>query len=82
MKRTSTKTISTEEFDAKFDRGEDISQFLDLDRATVIKKVNVDFPAWMVERMDLEARKLNVSRQAVIKMWVRDRLDPRHLLSA
>lgn len=51
-----------------------MSLFLDFEKATVVRRVNVDFPAWMIERLDQEAAKLNVSRQAVIKMWISDRL--------
>ncbi len=72
----SRKKISAAAFDGKFDRGEDISGFLDLKKAVVVRRVNVDFPAWMVAMLDREALKLNVSRQAVIKMWIRERLDP------
>ena len=68
------KTISAREFDAKFDRGEDITPYLDFDRAIVVKRVNVDFPSWMIKRLDIEASKLNVSRQAIIKMWIHQRL--------
>ena len=66
--------ITAEEFDLKFNRGEDISAFLDLKKATVVKRVNVDFPVWMIKRLDDEALKLNVSRQAIIKMWIHDHL--------
>lgn len=66
--------ISVAEFDAKFERGEDLSPYLDFEKAVVVRRVNVDFPAWMVERLDREALKLNVSRQAVIKMWIHERL--------
>lgn len=75
------KTITATEFDKKFDRGEDITPYLDLKKAVLVRKVNVDFPDWMVKRLDREALKLNVSRQAVIKMWIRDRLDPHHRIS-
>jgi hypothetical protein len=68
------KTISPEEFDAKFERGEDITPYLDFEKAVVVKRVNVDFPTWMIERLDQEALKLNVSRQAIIKMWIHERL--------
>jgi hypothetical protein len=70
------KRISAAALDRKFDRGEDITPYLDLKNATVVQRVNVDFPAWMVEMLDREAVKLNVSRQAIIKMWIRERLDP------
>ena len=75
------KTISAAAFDRRFDRGEDISEYLDLKNATVVQRVNVDFPSWMVEMLDHEAVKLNVSRQAIIKMWIRERLDPGHRLT-
>ena len=72
-------------FDKKFDNGEDITEFLDLSKARrpghEQKRVNVDFPAWMVDLLDQEALKLNVSRQAIIKMWIRDRLNPSHRIA-
>ncbi|MBI4062997.1 MAG: CopG family transcriptional regulator [Elusimicrobia bacterium] len=68
--------MSSEDFDAKFERGEDIFKYMDFEKATVVKRVNVDFPAWMVKLLDQEALKLNISRQAVIKMWIHDRLNP------
>jgi len=68
------KTITAAEFDAKFDRGEDITPYLDLENAVVVRRVNVDFPDWMVKKLDQEAQNLNISRQAVIKMWINDRL--------
>jgi len=75
--RTKVKTITAEEFDAKFDRGDDIASWIDFDKAVVVRRVNVDFPGWMIKRLDQEALKLNVSRQAVIKMWLSDRMRPR-----
>ena len=74
FKRRRLKKITAAAFDAKFERGEDITPYLDFDKAVVVKRVNVDFPSWMIERLDQEALKLNVSRQAIIKMWVHDRL--------
>lgn len=73
-KKKKSKTIFAEEFDAKFDRGEDITHYLDFEKATIVKRVNVDFPEWMIELLDKEAVKLNVSRQAIIKLWIHDRL--------
>jgi hypothetical protein len=65
-------------FDRKFDAGEEIIEHLDLSRArrvnTVPKRVNVDFPLWMVESLDREARRLGVTRQSLIKLWLADRL--------
>jgi CopG antitoxin of type II toxin-antitoxin system len=75
----SVKTISAEEFDRKFDDGEDISDYVDWSKATrpgrAIKRVNVDFPDAMVRRLDEEAARRGVTRQALIKMWLADRLD-------
>ncbi len=73
-KRSRPKTISAKAFDEKFERGEDIFPYLDFDKAIVVKRVNVDFPAWMIKRLDKEASKLNVSRQAIIKIWIHDHL--------
>jgi len=75
------KEIKAASFDEKFNQGEDISKFLDLKKATMVQRVNVDFPAWMVHMLDREATKLNVSRQAIIKMWIRERLDPSRRLT-
>ena len=73
MKNKKQKAITTEEFDAKFDRGEDITEHLDLSQA--VKRVNVDFPAWSIDELDKEADRLGVARQALIKLWVIERLD-------
>jgi predicted DNA binding CopG/RHH family protein len=43
--------------------------------ATWIKRVNVDFPIDMLRRIDAEASRIGVNRQALIKMWLNDRLD-------
>jgi len=37
--------------------------------------VNVDFPTWMVAALDQEARRLGVTRQSIIKMWLPERLE-------
>ena len=73
--------ISSAVFDVKFENGEDITEFLALKKATVVQRVNVDFPSWMVDMLDQEANKMNVSRQAIIKMWIRERLDPSHRIT-
>lgn len=66
------------DFDKKFDDGEDVSEFLDLQKATrpnlKQKRVNVDFPQWMVSGIDKEATRLGVTRQSLIKMWLAERL--------
>jgi hypothetical protein len=76
----STKAkVSTEEFDRAFDDGESVHDHLDLDRARrpnlEARRVNVDFPAWMVEGLDARAAHLGITRQALIKMWIAERLE-------
>lgn len=73
------KTIKAKEIDKKFDEGEDISGHLDLSKARrpeqEQKRVNVDFPVWMIQLLDKEARRLGVPRQSIIKVWVAERLE-------
>jgi hypothetical protein len=65
-------------FDKKFDEGKDISKHLDMSKARRAgqeqKRVNVDFPLWMIHLLDKEAKRLGVPRQSVIKVWVAERL--------
>ena len=72
--------MKASEFDRKFDEGENITDELDLSRARrpgeETRRVNVDFPAWMVTALDREARRLGVTRQSIIKMWLAERLQP------
>lgn len=74
-----TKTISVEEFERKFDDGEDISEYVDWSSVhrpgLVAKRVNVDMPQHMVAMLDIQAKKRGVTRQALIKMWLADRLE-------
>jgi hypothetical protein len=67
------------EFDKAFDEGKDISSHLDLSKAKRSareqKRVNVDFPVWMIQLMDKEAKRLGVPRQSLIKVWVAERLE-------
>ena len=79
MKRLSgMKTIKASELDKRFDGGEDVSDFIDVSSARrpnlESKRVNVDFPSWVVSGLDREARRLGVTRQSLIKMWIADRL--------
>ncbi len=70
--------MKTAEFDDKFDNEEDISSALDLSKAKRSsqeqKRVNVDFPVWMIESLDKEASRVGVTRQSIIKMWLAERL--------
>jgi hypothetical protein len=72
--------MKTSEFDERFDEGaEDIVDHLDASTAVRPNKeqrrVNVDFPVWMVESLDREARRLGVTRQSIIKVWIAERLE-------
>ena len=73
------KYMKVEDFDKKFDDGEDISEYLDLTKAErpgqQQKRVNVDFPLWMINLLDKEASRLGVPRQSIIKVWVAERLE-------
>jgi len=70
--------MKARDFDKKFDAGEDVTEFLDLPKARrpgqEQKRVNVDFPTWMVDCLDREARRLRVTRQSIIKVWIAERL--------
>lgn len=61
IKAASKKKITSKELDDKFDAG--------------VFRVNVDFPAWTVSGLDKEATRLGISRQALIKVWIAERLD-------
>lgn len=71
--------MKAEDFDAQFDDGEDISASLDLSQVTrplqQQRRVNVDFPVWMIESLDREAARLGVTRQSIIKVWLAQRLE-------
>jgi macrodomain Ter protein organizer (MatP/YcbG family) len=66
--------MKTKEFDKKFETGEDITKYLDLSKARrpeqEQKRVNVDFPVWMIHSLDKEAKRLGVPRQSLIKVLV------------
>jgi hypothetical protein len=84
MRKEIMKKITAQEFDTKFDNGEDIDEYLDFSTTiklkdinklkTETKKVNVDFPEWVIESLDKEAKKIGVTRQSIIKVWIAERL--------
>ncbi len=72
--------MKASEIDKKFDENtEDILQYFDTSKIRMLneepRRVNIDFPAWMIHSLDREARHIGVSRQAVIKMWIAERLE-------
>ncbi|WP_414526643.1 type II toxin-antitoxin system BrnA family antitoxin [Nodularia chucula] len=71
--------MKAEEFDQKFDAGEDITTYLDMNTVRrpgyEQRPVNVDFPIWMIEALDREAARIGVTRQSIIKVWIAERLE-------
>jgi len=70
--------MKAKDLDKKFDSGEDITEFLDISNAKrpgqEQKRVNVDFPVWMIHSLDREAKRLGVPRQSIIKIWIAEKL--------
>jgi hypothetical protein len=71
--------MKAKKFEQQFDDGVDLSAALDLSQAKRVmqaqRRVNVDFPTWMIDSLDREASKLGVTRQSVIKVWLAERLE-------
>ena len=71
--------VKARDFDKKFDEGADISKHLDINKARrpeqEQRRVNVDFPVWMIQLLDKEAKRLGVPRQSIIKVWIAERLE-------
>jgi hypothetical protein len=72
-------SIKATDLDRAFDDGEDVLQHFDVSKATrpnrEPRRVNVDFPSWMVDGLDARAAHLGITRQALIKMWIAERLE-------
>jgi hypothetical protein len=72
--------MKASEFDRIFDEGkEDILHLFDLTKARrpnrELKSVSIDLPNGMIEKLDCEARRLGVTRDALVKLWLADKLD-------
>ena len=71
--------MKAKELDRKFDEGANIIDALDLSKAKRSmqkqRRVNVDFPGWMIESLDKEASRVGVTRQSIIKVWLAERLE-------
>lgn len=71
--------MKAKDFEQRFDEGADLTASLNLSKAKRVlqeqKRVNVDFPTWMIDSLDREASKLGVTRQSVIKIWLAERLE-------
>ena len=72
------KYITVSEFEEKFDAGEDLTAYFDLEKASrpglEQRRVSVDFPLWMVQKLDKIAKRLGVTRQSVIKVFISEKL--------
>jgi hypothetical protein len=70
--------MKTDEFDKKFDDGEDILEYLNHSKSIrpgrISKRVNVDFPVWMINLLDKESKRLGITRQSIIKFWIAEKL--------
>ncbi len=71
--------MKAKKLDSKFDNANDITQHLDLSKIRKPnqeqRRVNVDFPTWMIDSLDKEASRLGVTRQSIIKVWLAERLE-------
>ncbi|MDL5051088.1 CopG family transcriptional regulator [Oscillatoria amoena NRMC-F 0135] len=80
MKKHSTMTAR--EFDKRFDEGEDITPHIDpasIHRPGLEpRRVNVDFPEWIIDQLDRQSKLIGVSRQSLIKLWVSERMQQEH----
>ena len=78
-------SMNSSEFDQRFEESESVLEALDLEAARrprlQARRVNVDFPLWMVEQLDREASRLGVTRQSIIKLWLAERLESRSTAS-
>ena len=71
--------MKASDFGNEFESGKDITSSLDLSKARRLnqepRRINVDFPTWMVESLDREAKRLGITRQSIIKVWIAEMLD-------
>lgn len=70
--------MKAKKFDEKFESGEDLTDNLDFSKARRVnqelKRVNIDFPTWVVEDLDKHSKRLGISRQALVKVWIAEKL--------
>lgn len=71
------KKIKAKDFDSAFDGGEDVTKHLDKSKARRVneelRRVNIDFPAWVISSLDREARRIGITRQSLVKMWIAEK---------
>jgi biotin operon repressor len=70
--------MKAQKFEKKFESGEDLTDDLDFSKARRVnqesKRVNIDFPTWVVEGLDKQAKRLGITRQALVKVWIAEKL--------
>lgn len=70
--------MKAKDFDKKFDEGEDVTLLINKNHARRLnqeqRRVNVDFPQWMIDSLDRQAKRLGVTRQSIIKLFIADHL--------
>ena len=70
--------MKAKDFDKKFEFGEDLTDNLDFSGSRRVnqepKRVNIDFPVWVVEQLDKQSKRLGISRQALVKVWIAEKL--------
>ncbi|MFN2355324.1 MAG: type II toxin-antitoxin system BrnA family antitoxin [Desulfopila sp.] len=70
--------MKAKQFDEKFESGEDLTDDLDFSKARRVnqeaKRVNIDFPAWVVKDLDKHSKRLGITRQALVKVWIAEKL--------
>ncbi len=77
-RRLTCMKTKASDFDKKFDNGETIVEYLDLSQARrpaeEQRRINMEMAVWMLSALDREAKRIGISRQAIIKMWLAERL--------
>lgn len=66
--------------DEAFDNGEDVLQYFDISKARLqdpvvpTKKININIPQWLIDELDKQASSLAISRNAIINVWLAERV--------
>jgi hypothetical protein len=77
MTASRDKKVKSQEFDYTFDKGESVTKHLKVKEAKAcypVQRISIDFPKVVLEDLDLAAAQIGVTRTALIKMWVAERL--------
>lgn len=81
MSTSKSKSVKAKQFDQSFDKGEDVSDYLEMDSLKLrypVQRVSIDFTKAMLEELDNEAAKIGVTRTSLIKIWIAERLASMH----